>query len=238
MQSIQLAKFEGPLELLLELIEERKLDITEIALSEVTEQYLKHLELIKEKEDLAHITEFLEVAARLLLIKSRMILPGTEEENEEEIEDLKAKLLEYKRYKEAAKSFEELLASPYRSFRPSSAPKLEVSEFLPPDNLAAETLVEAFRKVLAEIPEAQSIEEEGVQLEKISVEQKIAEPKATLKGKRRVGFMTLMRKAKTKYEAIVSFLAVLELIKAKFVTVSQAKIFEDITIEAVGTLDD
>src|SRR5580704_8880195 len=109
MDKVKVAQFEGPLDLLLSLIEQRQLDITTIALAEVTEQFLAYLKQL-EKIDPTVLADYLSIAAKLLVIKSKAILPTLELEPEEEDAgfDLEAKLLLYKQFKEAAKHFKHL----------------------------------------------------------------------------------------------------------------------------------
>src|SRR5271157_1047111 len=104
MQNVKLKQFEGPLDLLLSLIEERKLDITQIALAEVTEQFLQYIKQLQQIDPTV-LADYLSIAAKLLVIKSRAILPTLEvqEKDEDASFDLEARLILYKQFKEAAK---------------------------------------------------------------------------------------------------------------------------------------
>src|SRR3989344_3233666 len=142
---VKLQQFEGPLALLLELIEDEKLKITEISLAKVTDQYL----------------EYLVVASRLILIKSRAILPTLElnEEEEDSIKDLEWRLEEYKRFREASKVLAELFAKKTYAYS-RELYKGMTTAFCPPENLMPDDLCRAFQKILNELPKEEPLAEE------------------------------------------------------------------------------
>src|SRR3989338_572757 len=134
MYKTKVAQFEGPLDLLLSLIEQRQLDITTIALAEVTEQFLQYLKQLQSIDPTA-LADYLSIAAKLLVIKSKAILPTLELETEEEDAgfDLESRLLLYKQYKEAAKSLKDLDNRRKQSFSRSITFEQKISFYPDPD---------------------------------------------------------------------------------------------------------
>lgn len=233
MYDVKIKNFEGPLDLLLQLIEGEKLDITQISLAKITDEYINHINELDPKS--YDVAEFLVIASKLIYIKSKAILPTFDnEEEEEEIEDLRKKLEEYKKYKEAAKLFHETLETGYRSFQRKNGPKFVLKKFTPPEGIDLGSLLNIFKDVLANIPEEEVAEKEEVFEKKISVEEKIFELKKFFGKKKKISFRDVLKQAKTKHEVVVSFLAVLDLIKQKSIEVKQDKNFGDIIISAIG----
>ncbi|EKE19337.1 MAG: Chromosome segregation and condensation protein ScpA, partial [uncultured bacterium] len=206
---IKLDQFEGPLDLLLQLTQQEKLDITRVSLAQITDQYLEYISQAK-NINLAHLADFLTVASRLILIKSKALLPMLEftEEEEEEIKDLEHQLAEYKKFKDAARKLAELFESKRISFSREGFSGLGVV-FYPPENIVADDLKNAFSKVLGEIPVVEKLEEEMVK-EILTLEEKILHLQETLREKVQTSFSQLVANAKDKVEVVVSFLAMLE----------------------------
>lgn len=228
MYEVKTTKFEGPLDLLLELIEDEKLDITEVSLSAITDKYLNEVSHLDPKT--YDVAEFLVVAAKLIYLKSKAILPtlATEEE-EAEIEDLKAKLEIYKKYKDAAREFGNILSKNQRSF-PAKKPKLTLAKFTPPKGVDLKDLWGTFQKLLSDMPQELLRQEVELPTEKITVEEKIAHLSELFEKKKKHQFSDIIRQSKSKLEAIITFLAVLELVKCKKVKVSQSSNFKDIEL--------
>lgn len=228
MYEIKVDKFEGPLDLLLELIEGEKLDITEISLSKITDRYLSEVSNLDPK--VYDVAEFLVVAARLIYLKSKAILPtlATEEE-EEEIEDLRAKLEVYKKYKEAAQEFGNILSKNQRSFR-GKKPHLVLNNFVAPKGVELKDLWSVFNNLLKDMPEELRREEVALPAEKITVEEKLADLVGMFKTKKQHKISTILKASGSKLEAIVTFLAILELVKCKKISVKQSANFEDIDL--------
>lgn len=229
MLDVKLEKFEGPLDLLLELIEKEKLDVTEISLSKVTDQYLKKISELDPR--IYDVTEFMVIAARLIYLKSRALLPdvGTEEE-EQELEDLKERLETYKKYKDAAKEFGNILERNQRSF-PAKKPLLSLSKFTPPKGVNLGDLWGIFQNLLDDMPEELAREEVQISSQKITVEEKLTYIHSVFKSKKRHSFKELIESSRSKIEAVVTFLAVLEMIKCKKLKVKQRGNFCDIELE-------
>lgn len=231
MYQVKVEKFEGPLDLLLELIEDEQMDITEVSLSSITDKYLAEVGRLDPKTH--DVAEFLVVAARLIYLKSKAILPTLETpEEEQEIEDLKTKLEIYKRYKDAAKEFGNILEKNQRSF-PAKAPKKIINTFTPPKNIDVKDMWSIFQKLLKDMPEELKREEVDLPSEKITVEEKLIHLESIFKEKKKHKFSTLLRGSGSKLEAIVTFLAILELVKCKRLKVSQNNNFTDIELERI-----
>ncbi len=230
--TIKQEKFEGPLDLLLELIQGEKLAINEISLANVTDKFIGYLRGLQAKgeADQEILAEFLVVAATLLLIKSRSLLPQfqTNAEEEESIAELEQRLEEYKRFKELAIRIGQMASGGPKSFsREAYAGRLPV--FYPPKRFTLTMLVGAFQRVIDALPKIEKLAEEKLK-RIISLEEKIAELQAFLRKKVERAFSELVAGAREKVEIIVSFLALLELAKQKLVTIEQKGLFGDIKI--------
>jgi segregation and condensation protein A len=227
---IKIEQFEGPLDLLLQLTEDQKLDITRVSLAKIADEYLEYINKA-ENITLAHLADFLTVASRLILIKSKALLPMLEftEEEEEEIKDLEYQLEQYKKFKEAAKKLAEIYAAPEKSFSREGFSGLGVV-FYPPENISAEDLRKSFLKVLGEIPLIEKLEEEMVR-EVLTLEEKIGHLQDHLREKIQASFSELVASAKDKVEVVVSFLAMLELVKQRIISVEQGELFSEIQMK-------
>lgn len=230
---LKLAQFEGPLELLLSLIEERKLDITRVHLAEVADQYLA---LLAEGKgiSLENLAWFLVIAARLVLLKSKMLLPTLDftEEEEEAIDDLEERLREYKRFKEVSILIEQQLFSKGRSFVREKFQGTTAS-FIPAVGVTGATIRDAFESILGEIPSKEKIEEAAIE-EIISLEEHISKIERSIGERAEYSFREALRDTKNRMEVIVSFLAVLELVKQRVVSVEQGGLFGDIRMLSTG----
>ena len=226
---VRLTSFEGPLDLLLQLIERRELDITTISLAAVTDQYLEYIsEMADVRPDV--LTDFLVVAARLILIKSQALLPRPPVVVAEEIEtgqDLVRQLQEYRRFKEVASLLKERdergLHSYIRLATTGITPRLQL------EGVVLDDLAEAMRRVLTALPEEPP--EAEIVRRQYSIGEKIALIEAALAGGA-VSFLRLLSGVSTRVEAIVTFLALLELIKLGRVAVQQVVTFGDIVISS------
>lgn len=224
---VKLEQFEGPLDLLLNLIEEQKLDITQVSLAGVADQYLEYIKG-KENITLENLADFLAIASRLILIKSKALLPLLEfsEEEEEEIKDLAAQLAEYKKFKNVAKKIRALSAAGRESFSREGFQGIQ-SFFYPPKEINVYDLKKAYLKVLSEIPIMEKLEEEMVR-EVITLEDKISHLQIMLRKKIETSFAELTANATDKIEVVVSFLAMLELVKQRIIQVEQGELFSEI----------
>jgi segregation and condensation protein A len=235
---VQLEIFEGPLDLLLHLIKKNEVSITDIPIATITEQYLATLELMQSL-NLDVAGEFLVMAATLIHIKSRMLLPSGEDDNEEtdEIdsrEELVRRLLEYQRFKEAADHLEQrdLLA---RDVFVRTAPPTEKADPTGFQDLSVFELLTALRRVIERLPNNGFHE---VTLDKITVREKMTLLLDTLHVNGQVLFESLFVEMKTRMEVIVTFLAMLELVKVRAVRIFQEELGGPILIEPIAPLDD
>jgi segregation and condensation protein A len=224
--------FEGPLDLLLQLIEKRELDITKVSLAQVTDQYLEHISLLHELEAAA-LADFLVIAAKLLLIKSQMLLPQPppiEEEEEDVGDELVRQLIEYKKFKEAAQELRQREEMGLRAYvRVAPPPRLEPT--LDMEGITLDDLLEAVHQALAVTPVAPSVSNMVAPIT-VTIADKISQIEAALRRRGRVSFNRLLARAVSRVEIIVAFLAVLELIKRQRVDVQQKQTFGEIIITA------
>ena len=230
MYNVKLKQFEGPLDLLLELIGKEKLDITNISLAQVANQYLDYLE--NEREiDLLNLADFLTVASKLILIKSKSLLPllvlGDDEE--EEIIDLAQQIAEYKKFKDISIEFGEIIENGKISFSRKNFCGREPI-FNPPKNIGINDLRNIFEEILTEVPVMKKLDKERVK-EIVSLKEKINSLRGILMKKMKMSFTDLVKDKKDRAEIIVSFLAMLEMVKQKIVVVEQKEMFYDITLE-------
>jgi segregation and condensation protein A len=229
---VKLEVFEGPLDLLLQLIEKRELDITKVSLAEVTDQYLGYISLLHELEAAA-LADFLVIAAKLLLIKSQMLLPQPpplEEEEEDIGDELVRQLIEYKRFKEAAQELRQREEMGLRAYvRVALPPRLEPTLDL--EGITLDDLLEAVQQAMAVTPVAPSVSNMVTPIT-VTIADKISQIEAALHRRSRVSFNRLLARAVSRVEVIVAFLAVLELIKRQRVDVQQERAFGEIIITA------
>lgn len=227
---IRLEQFEGPLDLLLSLIEKEKLDITQVSLAKVADQYLEYIQ--NEKNiSLENLASFLVVAARLILIKSRALLPILDWNDEEEasVDDLEIKLRTYKRFREAADRLGKCFFSARPAYSRESFLGMQ-AVFYPPQNISVENLQTHFLDVLGEIPVFEELPEKEMRAI-VTLEEKIASLQETLRDRVESSFLELAKSAENRVEVIVSFLAILELVKQRFIFVEQDQFFSDIRIK-------
>ena len=224
---IKLEQFEGPLDLLLALTEQEKLDITRVSLAKITDEYLEYINKA-ENITLQNLAEFLSVAAKLILIKSKALLPLLEftEEEEEEIRDLEHQLAQYKKFKDIALEIAKLIDCKKFGFTREGFQGLKTI-FYPPENMVADDLKNAFAKVLGEIKVTEKLEEEMVR-EVLTLEEKIQHLQSHLREKVQTSFAELIANTQDKVEVVVSFLAMLEMVKQRLIHIEQDELFGEI----------
>lgn len=229
---VTLPVFEGPLALLLHLIERQELDITQVSLAQVTNQYLEHLAQISERNP-DNLADFLVVAAKLLLIKSRVLLPkppaALSSEEEDDIgQDLIQQLIEYRKFKKAAGWLKDLNEQGMRSYiRLAGAPSLDRTVDL--GDITLDELLDAVRQALAVKPPATSVDSTVPPVSITIADQMALIQRETARG-RKASFRLLLEKATTRLEVVVTLLALLELVKQLRVTMHQDRAFGDILI--------
>ncbi len=230
---LQLPVFEGPLDLLLYLIEREELDITAVSLVQVTDQYLSYLRS-GDQIDAAALAEFIAIGARLLYLKSRALLPrppSDEEPLEELGDDLVQRLREYRRYKEAAGALRAIEEEGLRAY-PRLAPPTNLPLPTGLDGVTLDLLMQVFQEVLERQPEEQP--EGVVERQEVTVEQKVAELFSLLERRKRLSFRAFISACRSRLEVIVAFLAVLELIKGLRLRAEQDGLFGDISLVALA----
>jgi len=229
--------FEGPLDLLLQLIEKEELDITQLSLARVTDQYLEHLSLITNRDPL-EVSAFLVIAAQLVLIKSKILLPVEGNEiGELEIEgstDLVHQLLEYKKYKNAGLwLLDRETRHLHTYFR--SAPPPRLPEVLDLTDLSMYDLAEIYRDIIVSKEQFYPIDE-IVTITTITLKKRIHTIMEHFRSISHSKFSSLVDQ-NTKLEIIITFLALLELIKNHLVEASQPEIFGEIDLDSIGEMD-
>ncbi len=233
---VHLDSFEGPLDLLLHLIEKNRIDIYDIPISLLTEQYIEYLATFK-KFNIEIASEFLVMAATLLQIKSKILLPDTKLDDTDENPDddidprkeLVERLLEYRRYKEVSNILGEMAQEAGKRFfrEATELPK----KHIPPQNLDIALLWQAFQDALEGRLEQEPIVA-NVSREQYTIEDKIVELLSLLKqNDGNICFNTVFHKNHTKSEIITTFLAMLELIKIKRISVYQTNNFSPIYLK-------
>lgn len=228
---LRLDSFEGPLDLLLQLIEQEELDITTVSLVQVTDQYLSYLRAAP-VTDFEALADFIAIAAKLIFLKSRALLPrAPEEEPDEEYEavgeDLARQLREYRLFKLAAGSLKEIQDAGLRAY-PRLAPPPDVPLPLGLDGVTLDLLTQIFRETLERQPAPKPT---GIiHRQEITLDQKIEEITWELHAAGRLSFRALMERCRSRTEVIVAFLAVLELIKKLALRAEQDAAFGDIVL--------
>ena len=227
----KLDNFDGPLDLLLHLIKQAKVDIRDIFVSKITEQYMVYMEDI-DNIDVDKASEFISMAATLLEIKSKKLLPKPEEvviDEEDPEQRLIRQIEEYKLFKEASEKLK-TIEDVNRLYK---QPDDSVGEYRYelPDKLSLSLLTEAFYKLLQrQTVKAQEILERKIEKDRFTVAQKIAQIKDDLITKKRFKFSELFDADYSKSEIINTFLAVLELLKGQLITAIQTTVYGDIEI--------
>ncbi len=228
--TLQLPVFEGPLDLLLDLIERAELDITRVALAQVTDQYLATLKRAS-LYSLEDLTAFLVIASRLLQIKSEALLPRPPERGPEEEDPgdaLARQLIVYKKYKQIAILLSQREAQGLRTYLrsappPTTEPQLELN------TIPVGALAQAFAELLQSNGAGVDLDEVIV-ASKVRIRDRIARVVAILRRRGRTTFAVLLRDTRSRLEVVVSFLAILELIKLRRVNAEQSEVFGDIEI--------
>lgn len=230
--TVQTEKFEGPLELLLDLIEKQKLSVNEISLASIADAYvteIKSREVIPADE----IANFLVIASTLMLIKSRSLLPNLPitEEEEHSIHQLENRLAELARMRELSRHLAELAAENHRMYERAALHDLPAI-FYPPPEITPSVLHEKIAALIRALPAFSSAQLPKKTVQHIvSLEEKIQELMARVEQSFARSFRTFVGSATEKSEIIVSFLALLELVKQGYIAVQQDKAFEDIDIQ-------
>ena len=225
--TFKIENFEGPLDLLLQFVKQSKLSIDEVKLSEITEQYLEVINQLS-AIDMESASEFIEVAATLIEIKSKSLLPKLEEEPEEEDPEylLKMRLKEYQMLKETTEKLK-VLENTDRFYK---KPEPDANKFrYVLKDMQLDMLLDAFSKLMIRVQETKSTEEvKEIQKEKFTVSQKISTIKDCLLVRKKVYFSELFSNSISRDEVVTTFMALLELLKLQEIHVKQPENFADI----------
>jgi len=236
MIDVNTEKFQGPLGLLLQLIESQELDITEIALAQIADQYVAYVEQ-SDNLDPDEIADFLVIAARLLYIKSKALLPYLQSDEEEELfDDLEKQLKMYKEFIEASEKIadiikkEEFMLVPLFNKVLRQEKELEI-KFTPPAKLKTEDLHTTWLHLLTAVVKRQEkkLPEERLEV-KVNIEERIKYIRNLLAEQLSISFERLLEKSTSKAEVIVNILAMLELAKQRELEFEQLELFSEIKV--------
>ncbi|MCI6017595.1 MAG: segregation/condensation protein A [Clostridiales bacterium] len=245
---VKLQVFEGPLDLLLHLIEVNKIDIYDIPISLVTDQYLDYIQSLQD-QDMEVMSEFLVMAATLLRIKSKMLLPPEKEETDEEDEgdpraELVERLLEYKMYKYAANELKDRQLDASKSlFKGMTLPEDLVYEEPPVDldALVGDMDIKKLHQIFKMVMKRQNDKLDPIRSkygkivqEEINLADKMSEIEQLGRRLGQLSFREILYRQPTKLNAVMTFLAILELTKSGKIKVHQQELFDDIEIDYVG----
>lgn len=231
---VKLSSFEGPFDLLLHLVEKAQVDISEISIGEITEDFLNAIQDIEEL-DLETTSEFLVVAATLIDIKSRTLLPTRRSNTDEDFFDedprqqLIRRLLEYKKYKEVSQVMLEL-ACGQEHYHTRAQEVIEPQ--YKPLTLSLNQLFGAFQKVLINSQRTETTVEKQhhIKKEEITIGDQMNSIFSILSDKKEVSFYSILEKSTSRYHVVISFLAILELIRLKKITAIQQEMFGEIIL--------
>ena len=237
MNKFLIGDFEGPLDLLLHLVKQSKMDISELSLVEITKQYINYIKTMEELNlDIA--SEYLVTASELIEMKSRYLLPKPQTSEEDEYEEnpeeeLKRRLLEYQKYKESINSFRNLEdnRSNYFTKVPEKREKYTSEKLENTDNLTAYDLLEALQKLLERKEYTKPIHTKITKKE-LSVSDRVAKIRSVLKKEKRIEFYSLFENITRPY-IVVTFLGILEMAKDREITIKQDENFGTIILERV-----
>jgi len=228
--NIQLEQFEGPLDLLLQLIEQQELDITTVSLAKVTDQYLKYVEQLEHVMP-EEVADFLLVASKLIYLKSKYLLPNLDIADEEDAGDLAHQLKMYQQFYQASKVLEKMLGKQHFGFIRTQPMKLKFApEFTPPSSLKSDDLAGLMRVVITRLGEIATLPQ-VLMAKAVSIKERIGHFRDLLQEKMEFSFSHFMDKG-NKVDTIVSFLALLELVKQQIISVDQSELFADISIKS------
>ena len=250
--TVKLDAFEGPLDLLLQLIEKNKVNIYDIPIALITDQYMEALHAM-EQLDLDGMSDFLLMAATLLSIKAKMLLPAEKDENDEEIdprEELVRRLLEYKMYKYISQELKDKeFEAGFHLYKNASIPS-EVEDYREPvdpmqviaqSGVDAQKLYDTFEQVMRRTTEKIDPVRSKfgtIRREEVSVAEKMTYVRRYMHGHRKMRFQDLLERSESRTEVVVTFLCVLELMKVGAIRLTQENLFSEIDIEYLGSEDE
>lgn len=230
MKEIKLEKFQGPLDLLLQLIDEEKLEITEISLSTITEQYLDYLSKIESEQGAEEMADFLVIATKLVYLKSKHLLPYLYPE-EDEGPSLADQLKMYKRFIEASLEVEKIWNGNKVAYGREEPPR-KMPDFTVPQNASSDNLRQNFADLLRRLKPVNPLPQTKIDRH-ISVQEIVSHFKETLRKLKQFSFSDILKNANSRTEVIVSFLAILDLVRSGEAFIEQTNAFSDLEIKKI-----
>jgi len=226
-------EFDGPLGLLLKMIEQEKLDITSIALSKIADEYVAYVKSSQEIEP-EELADFLVIAAKLLWLKSKALLPYLESDDEESVDDLEKQLRMYKEFANASLHIASILKKRSCQFVPkfdsrSRRKNFNLPLFIAPKNVCQPKMKETMLNILRRLAEEKPLKQETIE-EIINLEDRVLIIRQMIKKQAKFSWQTLIKNNDSKTEKIVSLLAILELIKQHELEFEQESLFSDIEL--------
>lgn len=242
---VKLPVFEGPLDLLLHLIDKNKVDIYDIPIVEITGQYMEYIHQMQ-KQDLGIMSEFMVMAATLINIKCKMLLPkevNEEGEEEDPRAELVEQLLQYKMYKNLSYELRERMEEAGRAmYKKPTVPKEVLSYRVPvkPEELLADVTLDKLNRIFQSILKKQEDKVDPIrskfgkiEQEEVNLPEKMNYVRSYASGHRKFSFRSLLEEQCSKTQVVVTFLAILELMKIGAIIITQEQLFDDIEIETV-----
>ena len=240
---VNLEKFSGPLDLLLSIIEEKKLAINEISLSQIADQFLEYFkklselkENIKSSEYQRILADFLVIASRLILIKSRSLLPilVLSDEEEGDIKDLEERLKIYQKFRELSRELGRFSKNRAPYFSREYYFNLPIV-FYPPKNISSEELFKIYEAFIKTLPQVEKLEEQSL-ARAMTIEEKLKELTERINVVVEASFADISLGVKAKIDIILTFLAMLMLFRNRILDASQNKLFGDIKIKKADSI--
>lgn len=230
--TFQTAKFEGPLDLLLQLVEQEELAITEVSLAAVAEQFVGYVREQKGKIPTEELADFLVVAAKLVYMKSKLLLPSLAGEELDEGPDLATQLRLYQQFVAASRQIDKMWTSDRVSFPRERRAVVSLERtFSPPPGVTTGIMQEFMQAVIDRLTPIKELPKAAIQ-RVITIQDKISELADRLRKHASFTWSSFWGRSKDRSEKVVSFLALLELVKQRVVNVTQQDMFEDIDIAA------
>ena len=228
--AVRVPAFEGPLDLLLQLVESAKLSINDVSLIAVTEPFLQKLEEQRVSIPTEELADFLVVAAKLVYLKSKALLPTLLDPELEEGPDLASQLRAYQTFVEAGKRFAELLKTGVGSYSRSKAMQLPLdAQTSLPASCTPDVLHNTFAAIIKRLKPITQLAKTSIE-RVVTIEEKMSSLITRVKGAMRVSFHRFLADAENRMEAVVSFLALLELLHRHEIQIEQPELFADIHI--------
>ncbi len=228
--TFKIEHFEGPLDLLLQLVEQEQLDISQVSLAKVADQFVVHMQATP-NIPLEEMADFLVVAAKLVYMKSKLLMPDTFEAELDEGPDLETQLRMYREFVKVSRKIDSLWRSKLRSYaRTKRIVRQQEVKFAPPPEVTQDLLRETMNRIVLRLTPLLKLPKAALE-RVVSVQEKIKLLFTHVREKARMTFASFVGRSASKTEAVACFLALLELVKQRFVRCSQTELFDDIDIE-------